>query len=104
LLTGQLFVSLDFVADAPPGRIDWSRKPAVLPTVKGSSLDELQATLTDVARKIGNIPFDAVADDLRRTLASLNATLLSTDELVRRLDRDIAPEVRATLESARAAL
>ena len=104
LLTGQLFVSLDFVAEASPAKVDWSRTPAVIPTIKGSNLDELQATLTDVARKLGKIPFDAVAEDLRQTLGTLTTTLRSTDELVKHLDQDIAPEMRATLESAREAL
>ena len=44
LLTGQLFVSLDFFPGAPKAKIDWDTNPPQFPTTPGS-LVELQATL-----------------------------------------------------------
>jgi paraquat-inducible protein B len=103
LLTGQLFVSMDFMAGAKPASVDWSKRPAVIPTVR-SKLDELQATLSQIARNLEKVPFEALAGDARRTLQALQGTLRNTDELVGDLREDIAPELRATLEEARSTL
>src|SRR5690606_22387512 len=73
------------------------------PTVR-SRLDELQTTLTQVARKLEKIPLDAIAGDLRHTLQALTATARHTDELVTHLGTEMAPEMRSTLQAARQAL
>ena len=39
LLTGQLYVALDFFPDAPRAKINWSRTPPEVPTTPGSLKD-----------------------------------------------------------------
>jgi paraquat-inducible protein B len=102
-LTGMLYVAFDFFPDAPKTTLDWSKTPLVLATVPGT-LDELQTALLHISRKLDNVPVEDIAADLRKAIKSLDTTLQSTDKLVKRLDSDLAPEARATLEQARKTL
>lgn len=103
LVTGMLFVALDFFPDAPKVKVDFSRQPLVLATVPGA-LEELQASLTRIARKIEKLPLDDISGDLRTALASLNATLNSADKTVKRFDADVLPKATETLEQVRKTL
>src|SRR5438445_3559253 len=104
LLTGQLYIALDFFPNAKPTKVDWTKEPPEMPTIQGDSLQALQATLRNIAVKIERLPLDQVATDLRQALQSLNRTLQSADSLVKRLDTEIAPAARETLEESRRTL
>ena len=103
LLTGQLYVSLDFVKTAPAAHIDWSATPPVMPTAAGS-LDSLQDSLASVAKKLDAIPYDQLASDLHKSLADLDVTLKHADDLVQHLDTGVVPEAKNTLAEARKAV
>jgi len=103
LLTGMLYVALDFFPEAAPAKLDWNKRPIVLATVPGT-LEELQTTLLHISRKLDNVPIDDIATDLHKAIKSLDLTLQSTDKLVKRLDSDVAPQARETLEQARKTL
>ncbi|MGN6703912.1 MAG: intermembrane transport protein PqiB, partial [Burkholderiaceae bacterium] len=103
LITGQLFVALDFFPHAPPAQIDWSQSPVVLPTIPGA-LENIQETLGNIARKLDNVPFESIGKNVNQTLQSLNRTLQSADKVVRQLDGSVLPEMRDTLAAARGAL
>jgi paraquat-inducible protein B len=100
LLTGQLYVALDFFPDAPKAHIDWTKTPPVLPTVQGS-MTEVQETFSRLARKLEKMPLDQIGGDLRQSLRVLNRTLESADVFLKRLDKDVAPAARVALEEAR---
>lgn len=74
LLTGQLFISLDFVPDAPKVTFDSTRRPLELPTVNGG-LNILQDQLTGIARKINKMPLESIGKNMNVTLSELNKTL-----------------------------
>jgi paraquat-inducible protein B len=103
LLTGQLYVSLDFIKDAPQAHMDWHATPPIMPTAPGG-LDSLQETLTDLARKLDAIPYDQLAKDLHRDLASLDTSLQHVDQLVQHLDVGVVPEAQKTLADAQKAV
>src|SRR4029077_20703626 len=60
LLTGQQYVDLDMHADAPAAKVRWSEQPAVFPTVS-NGLDELQDSISGIARKLNKVPFDQIS-------------------------------------------
>lgn len=103
LLTGQLFVALDFFPDAPKAAMNWSADPPVMPTISGG-LTELQDTVGRIAKKIDKLPFDKVSGQLVTALDSLNKTLAGTERLVGRLDGELVPEATATLNEAKSTL
>ena len=100
LLTGQVYIAMDMFPDAPEAHMDWTATPPVIPTVPGG-FEEFQATLTSIARKIEKMPLEQIGGELRQTLQSLNRTLVSADQAVKRLDRDVSPAAKSTLEDAR---
>ena len=100
LLTGQLYVALDYFPDAPKARIDWSRDPTELPVVP-SAMTDLEAKLTGIIAKLDKLPFEAIGADLAKALATLDQVLRDADQAVNRLDTDVTPELKATLEEAR---
>jgi paraquat-inducible protein B len=100
LLTGQLYIAVDFFPGAAPAKIDWAKNPPVFPTQPGTMV-ELQATLMNISKKLENMPIEQISADLRQALQSLNRTLVSADQAVKRMDKDFAPAAKATLEDAR---
>jgi paraquat-inducible protein B len=96
LLTGQLYIALDFFPNAPKARVNWDATPPEIPTVPGG-LQSLQDSVTALVAKLNKIPFEGIGKDLRQTLEGAN-------KLVNTLDTQIAPEAKATLAAARTAL
>ena len=103
LLTGQLYVALDFFPRAPEARIDWAKSPAVFPTLPGS-LEGLQDTLTSIADKLDRLPLEDLAKDLRQTLASVNQLVRRADGLVQQVGTDVTPQAVSVLAQARKTL
>jgi paraquat-inducible protein B len=103
LLTGQKYVELDMHADAPAEKVWWDEQPGVFPTVS-NGLDEFQDSMGSIARKLNKVPFDQISYRLLSTMTSLEQTLKSTDQLMKHVDGNIAPQVEATLTEARAAM
>ena len=103
LLTGQLYVALDFFPKASRAQIDWSKKPVQLPTAPGA-LEDIQQTLGNIATKLEKVPFDTIGADLSRALKTLDVTLKSANSTLKQVDSSVVPELRGTLESARKAL
>jgi paraquat-inducible protein B len=103
LLTGQLYVALDFFPKAPKATIDWSKKPVQLPTAPGA-LEDIQQTLGNIAGKLEKVPFDTIGADASRALKTLDTTLKSANSTLGQVDKTVVPELRGTLEQARKAL
>jgi paraquat-inducible protein B len=93
LLTGQLYVALDFFPNAKPVKIDVTQEVVELPTVP-NSLDELQTQLSSIARKLDKVPFEEIGKNLRDTLKS-------AEVLMKKLDAQVVPELKDTLAAAR---
>ena len=103
LLTGQNYVALDFFPKAPPVKVDIGQNPIELPTVP-NSLDEIQAQVGDIARKLNKVPFEEIGRDLRKTLATLDKTLGSAEQLATSLKNDVSPEMAAAMKDVRKTL
>ena len=102
LLSGQLFVSLDFFKGVPKAAMDWKTKPPVLPTIpgpmekfEGQVVDILQST-TELLHKLKALPLSELSQDAQTTIQSLDKTLKSVD---RQLSDDsmLQEDLRATL-------
>ena len=100
LLTGQVYVALDFFPKVAPAKVDLNKTPLELPTVP-NSLDELQAQIQEIASKLNKVPFEQIGKDLRTSLTTLNKTLTSAEELTRTLNNDVSPEITAAMKDAR---
>lgn len=99
LLTGQLYIALDFIPGATPANFDAAASPPEIPTVPGS-LDKLQEQLQSVVDKISKLPIDQIANNLNGSLGELQKTLKQVNGEVLPQMRDTLAETRKTLASA----
>lgn len=103
LLTGQLYVALDFFPNALAAKVDWSADPPQFPTTPGSMM-ELQAALDKILKKMDALPLGEIVAEVRQAVQSLDTTLKSTDKAMKRVDAEVVPELKSTLEEARKTL
>ncbi|MFL9936250.1 MlaD family protein [Paraburkholderia sp. RL18-103-BIB-C] len=96
LLTGQLYVALDFFPNAAKAKVDWDASPPELPTTPGG-LQSLQDSVTALVAKLNKIPFEGIGNNAKQTLRD-------ADALLKRLDAEVLPQARSTLAAAQAAL
>ncbi len=84
LLTGQLYVSLDFFPDAPPFVMDWNQQIPEFPSVPGT-LGDLKAKLSGILKKA-------------------DAMLTQITELSYKLNHDLEPKLSGTLKQTESTL
>ncbi len=90
LLTGQLYVALDFFPQAKPAALVVGKDGVPeLPTIPGE-LEELQQQVRDILKKLDAVPFDDIGRNLNRVLVRL-------DGLSATAERDLLPELRDSL-------
>lgn len=103
LLTGQLYIALDFMPDATPVKFDPSAKPPQIPTVPGS-LDKLQLQLQAIVDKFSKLPLDEIANNLNGSLIGLQQTLKQVNTQVLPQMRDTLGDARKTINTANESL
>jgi paraquat-inducible protein B len=88
MLSGSLFVAVDFFPDAPPVSLDWSQGIVQLPTTAGQ-IDALEGKIEDIVKQLDEMQFKQISADLRKaigdldtTLVSAHGTLTNTDQLM----------------------
>jgi paraquat-inducible protein B len=74
LLTGKLYIALDFVSTSEHVAFDASIRPLELPTVDGS-FQELEAGIGRLVKKVNDLPLAQLAADLHMDLNDLHVTL-----------------------------
>lgn len=99
LLTGRLYLSLDFLPDAPKARMDTAARPVELPTVD-ANLDELQAGVAQVVKKINALPLQQIANHADQDLVALHATLDRVNGTVLPAATDTLNGLHGTLQRA----
>jgi len=99
LLTGQLYVALDYFSNAPRATIDWSRDPTELPVVP-STVTDLEAKLASIVAKLDKLPYEAIGADLEKALGAVDQLLKDADKAVNRIDADVTPKLKTILEDA----
>lgn len=103
LITGQLLVEFDFHPDAPLEKVKWDGKYPELPTVP-TTIEEITHGLTRLVHKLDTIPLEQIGKDLQKTMAHLRKSTEGLQELVKKLDDNVAPAATATLEQAQTTL
>jgi len=96
LLTGQLYIALDFLPHAAKANYNPDVRPLEIPTAPGS-FDKLQEQMADIVGKLDKVPFDQIGNHLNDSLASLDATL-------KQVNGKTLPSLDDTLHDARKTL
>ncbi len=106
-LTGQKVLSLTYVPGAAPASVTSEGEAQVLPS-DTQGIEELTASVTDIAKNINRIPFREIGENLNRTLASveravggpeLESAIVSLDATLKEV-RGLAQTAQAGLEPA----
>ena len=119
LLTGQLFVDVDFHPEAPKAQIKYGQNFPELPTIP-APLQIITARVNELLNKIEKLPIEQMGKDLGDTLQNvkrlseskqlleavqaLNETLQHTRQLMQNLDSNVAPAIGSTLDQAQKTL
>ncbi|MEO8326305.1 MAG: MlaD family protein, partial [Nitrospirota bacterium] len=109
LLTGQLFVGLDFHQDLPQEDLIMTGKYPEIPAIP-AAMDQLRRTVTDVMAEIRRLPLDKIAKqiletveggnrlvnspDTQKAVHNLNAALGNVEKFTEGLDRQVDSLVR----------
>jgi paraquat-inducible protein B len=102
LLTGQLFVDLDFYPDTPPVELSFSNDLPVIPSVPSASQEIMQG-VTRFLKKLDQLPLEAIGKDLQNTMAGMDRLVNGPDlrDAVKSL-RDILDELKTTTQTLNA--
>ncbi|WP_109513071.1 intermembrane transport protein PqiB [Pseudomonas ovata] len=92
LLTGQLYIAMEFDPKAAKVAFDPKARPLEIPTVPGS-FDKLQEQLQAFVDKLGRLPIDELAGNLNGTLSELQKTLKT-------VNGSVLPQMRGALQQA----
>jgi paraquat-inducible protein B len=118
LITGQLYISLDFYEDAEPAELIMGGIYPRMPTVP-TEIEEIKRSVNDVLKNIAALPLEEIADDLRltlqsvnglvgspeakRTVVSLDKTLQDLSDIIGKLDQEAGPLIASLRQTSDAA-
>ena len=103
LLTGQLYISLDFVPGAAPVPFDLNARPLRIPTLNGG-FDHLQEQLATIIGKVSKMPIESIGNNLNATLGNLNQTLIQVNGQVLPQTTQTLRQLDQTMKGAQALL
>ncbi|MDO5102420.1 MAG: MlaD family protein [Lautropia sp.] len=103
LLTGQLYVALDFFPKAEKMAVSQYGQWLELPTVP-NSLDEFQSQVSTLLTKINKIPFEQIGEDVRQTIRDVRRNLAEFERLMKSVNTEMRPEMLRTIQGLRRTL
>jgi paraquat-inducible protein B len=99
LLTGKLYIALDFLPASSRAAFDAAIRPLELPTVNGT-FQELEAGVGRLVKKVNDLPLEQIAADLHTDLNDLHETLSELHDQVLPNATDTLSALHRTLDSA----
>ncbi|SEM13715.1 paraquat-inducible protein B [Syntrophus gentianae] len=103
LVTGQLYVALERFPNAPKVKLDWTHPPYAIPVMPGS-LQDLETKVNGILAKVEKIPLDAIGEEAKKTLITINSTMKAADRTLTSVNGEIVPEVKTTVQDLRKAI
>jgi paraquat-inducible protein B len=107
LLTGQRVIELDFIPDAPPVQFVSTEPYPELPTIEGSSIEQITSSTNKLMDKLAALPLDQLVEqirsmighadilvgnpDMKRSIHNLDLTLANTERLTRVTNAQVGP-------------
>jgi paraquat-inducible protein B len=110
LITGQKVVALERIEDAPPATLEKSGDAFVIPAVESGGFDALTTSATQLLSKLNGIDYQKIGrsltaaavgldntingEQLKKTLAALEATMIDVRDIARKLDVEGTPALK----------
>jgi paraquat-inducible protein B len=101
-IIGGRLVSLEFVPDAKPAKLDMTASHPEIPTASSSDVGSLTASASDIMTKIDDMPLPEIARSLHETMNHLDSLASSpaVEQSLQHLDRTLAHLDRITEEAS----
>jgi paraquat-inducible protein B len=103
LITGQLYVGIDYFPKAPKVKLAFDQESPEFPTVP-SDLADLEAKVGGIVDKLDKVPLEAIGKNLNKDLENLDQTLTSAKKLISNADEQLIPGLKADVEDLHKAL
>jgi paraquat-inducible protein B len=98
LLTGKLYIALDFLPASPRAAFDSSIRPLELPTANGT-FQELEAGVGRLVKKLNDLPLEQIVVDLHTDLTDFHETMSELHGRVLPSAVDTLTALHTTLDS-----
>ena len=103
LITGQLYVALEYHPKAPKVKLDFDQETPEFPTLP-SDLADLEAKVAGIVDKLDKVPLEAIGNDIKKDLENLDQTLTSAKKLITNADEQLVPGLKTDVEDLHKAL
>jgi paraquat-inducible protein B len=103
LITGQLYVGIDYHPKAPKVKLDLNQESPEFPTVP-SDLADLEAKVGGIVDKLDKVPLEAIGKNLNKDLENLDQALTSAKKLITNADEQLVPGLKTNVEDLHKAL
>jgi paraquat-inducible protein B len=98
MITGSLFINIDYRTGAEPAKLGETLGHASIPTVQ-VGLDKLEEQISSFLTKMNDLPLDETMASINGTMTAMTDTLNSMDTLVQDVNRQkVGAELVKTLE------
>jgi paraquat-inducible protein B len=91
LLTGKLYVDLEFYPDAEKQVLREAKGYEVLPTIP-TSIEEITRSVNAVLEKLKDFPFGRIGADMTQALTNLDKTIVQADGTLKSIDAMVAKD------------
>lgn len=103
LLTGQLYITIDFYPDVAPVELDSVGMYEVIPTIQ-QPLEEITESISRILKKVEKIPFDEIGGDLKVTVETLTKTLEEVTAMSGSINQETLPKINTALDKMQEAM
>jgi paraquat-inducible protein B len=103
LLTGQLYVDIDFYPEAPPAELEVVDGHMVFPTIP-APLEQIVQRVDNILKKVEQVPFGKIGKELQVTMAELATTLKEVKGISGKVNEETIPKVNASLDQLQESL
>lgn len=101
LITGSLYINIDYYTDADPAQVGQFQQYAVIPTIQ-TGFDRIEEQLSAALNKINALPLEQTMDRADTMLVSLKQTLDAMHTILSdHSSRQLSAEMTATLKDLR---
>ncbi|MGK2905814.1 MAG: intermembrane transport protein PqiB [Desulfuromonadales bacterium] len=97
LLTGQLYVDLDFYKKAAPVKIETVNGYMVFPTVP-APLEKIVQRVENILEQFEKVPFEKIGNELRESIAALTSTVEEIKAMSGNVNSETLPRVNKALD------
>jgi paraquat-inducible protein B len=97
ILTGQMYVDLDFYPEAAPEKVRKEGEYFVIPTIT-APLEQIVERVDHILKSLEQVPFATIGGDLMLAIEELTATLEEVKKMTSDVSRDTVPKINDSLD------